>query len=224
MGMDGLAEDTDLIRRLVEYAGTSPAAVAKRAGVAVTTVNRPFTGTSPSRLGRSALEKLQRAFPDFPGWPSERLADRRLPFRGAEPNSSDTVEIAQYDVAYGMGSSYLHDDYVEPQRMTFSRAWVRHFTSSPFDQIFFAQGIGDSMTPTIGSSDIVLIDTAQRTPRQAELIWAVEMHGLGMIKRLRPASEGSVLLVADNPAISVIPCADGEMTIVGRVVAVVKRL
>lgn len=223
--MDGLTKDTELVRSLVSFANLAPATVANRAGVAPSTINRPYNGTATTRIGRAVLEKLQVAFPDFPGWKGvSTVADQRLPFHGLVPERTGTVEIAMYDLAFGMGATYLHEGYVEPERMTFSRAWLRNFTSSPFDQIFFAQGIGDSMTPTIGSSDIVLIDTAQRTPRQAELIWAVEMHGLGMIKRLRPEREGSVLLIADNPAVSAIPCADGEMTIVGRVVAVVKRL
>jgi phage repressor protein C with HTH and peptisase S24 domain len=222
--MDGLVEDQELIRSLARHTKLAPAAIARNAGLAASTVNRSFNGTATTRLSLPTIEKLRATYPDFPGWPQDRLSDRRVPFRGAEPERADTVQIAQYDVAFGMGGSYLHEDYVEPERLTFSRTWLRTFTSSPFDQIFFAQGIGDSMTPTIGSSDIVLIDTAQRTPRAAELIWAVEMHGLGMIKRLRPEREGAVLLVADNPAVTAIPCADGEMNIVGRVVAVVKRL
>ena len=222
--MDGLEQDTALLRDLAKFAKLPPSTLAIEAGLSDTTISRAFRGAATTRLSQPTLEKLKARFPDFLGWPQDRLSDRRLPFRGAEPDRADTVQIAQYDVAFGMGGSYLHEDYVEPERLTFSRSWLRSFTSSPFDQIFFAQGIGDSMTPTIGSSDIVLIDTAQRTPRAAELIWAVEMHGLGMIKRLRPEREGAVLLVADNPAISAIPCADGEMNIVGRVVAVVKRL
>ena len=213
-----------MLAELCEFAGFTPSRLATEAGLATSTILRTMNGSATTRLSAPTLSKLRARFPDFPGWPQDRLSDRRLPFRGAEPDRADTVQIAQYDVAFGMGGSYLHEDYVEPERLTFSRSWLRSFTSSPFDQIFFAQGIGDSMTPTIGSSDIVLIDTAQRTPRAAELIWAVEMHGLGMIKRLRPEREGAVLLVADNPAISAIPCADGEMNIVGRVVAVVKRL
>lgn len=227
--MDGLQQDTALIRALVEFADMPPARVAKAAGVAVTTINRPFTGTAPSRLGRSVLEKLQAAFPDFPGWRASvatlaGVGDERLPWIGPpKAANTDLVEVAQIDLRYGLGGTYL-DGPVEIERQQFSRAWLAHFTRSPADQLFWTVGEGDSMEPTIRSGEMVLIDRSQATPRMADGIWALTMGEIGMIKRLHFPRKGVVQLVSDNARVPLIEVAIDELHVVGRVVAVVRRL
>lgn len=223
--MNAYPDDTDLIQRLVAYAGMKPAVLAKYAGVAVSTVNRPFNGTAQNRLGRSALEKLQAAFPDFPGWPASPLGDRRLPFHGAEPERDpDHVMVQEFDLDYGMGGGTYLDFPVKAEPVSFSRAWLRHFTKSPVDALFFARGMGDSMMPTIADADIVLIDTAQQTPRMGDQIWAIDFGGVGMIKRLRPMPDGGVKIQSDNPSIRDEVAHDGEMNVIGRVVAIVRKV
>jgi phage repressor protein C with HTH and peptisase S24 domain len=84
-GMDGLEADRDLITRLVEWSGHKPARIATAAGMANTTLNRPYKGTATTRISQPTLDKLKRAYPDFPGWndapePNARLAP---PMEGA---------------------------------------------------------------------------------------------------------------------------------------------
>lgn len=215
--MDDLERDSALIRALVEHAGTTPAAVAKRANVAVTTVNRPFNGSAPSRLGRAALSKLQAAFPDFPGW-SDYLGQSLV---GADP---DLVEVDQVDLRYGLGATYV-DVPIEAQKRVFSRSWLRNFTASAPEHLFWTAGEGDSMDPTIRSGEIVLIDTAQKIPRMSGGIWALTIGEVGMIKRHHVPGRGRVQFLSDNgrePPIE--PVEDDELVIIGRVVAVVRRL
>jgi hypothetical protein len=66
--MDGLAEDHRLIKALVEWSGFAPSKVAQEAGLAATTVTRPYNGDSETRLSRGTLKKLRERFPDFPEW------------------------------------------------------------------------------------------------------------------------------------------------------------
>lgn len=222
--MDRFAEDTALVQRLVAFAGTTPAAVAKRAGVAVSTVNRPFNGTANNRLGRAVLEKLRRAFPEFPGWEDERVGDQRLPFRHAIADSDpDLVELDEIDLRYGLGATYL-DNPVVAEKRTFSRAWLRQFTHAPPELLFWTIGDGDSMEPTIRSGEVILIDRSQLTPRMGEGIWALAMGEIGLIKRLHFAGRGRIELLSDNKLIPPISIADDELHVVGRVVAVVRRL
>jgi len=222
--MDELAQDTDLIRRLVAYANLAPAAVAKRAGIAASTVNRPFNGTATTRLGRTALEKLQAAFPDFPGWQQSGVGDDRLPFRGfPSEHDPDLVVIQQIDASYGMGSAIM-DEHASPEIRTFSRTWLRQFTDAHPNQLLWARGRGDSMAPTILDGEPVLIDRSQQTPRDADLIWAFSWGEIGAIKRLRPMPDGSVKILSDNPAVPPDTAYDGEVNVFGRVIAVVRRL
>lgn len=223
--MDELAQDTDLIRRLVAYANLAPAAVAKRAGIAASTVNRPYNGTATTRLGRTALEKLQATFPDFPGWNDETVVgEGRLPFRAfPQDRDPDLVGIEQIDLKYGLGGTYIDLPVVSEVRQ-FSRSWLRQFTAAPPDQLFWTAGDGDSMEPTIRSGEIILIDRSQVSPRMGDGVWAVAYGDVGMIKRLRPLPDGRVEILSDNPVIPPAIAADGEMHVIGRVIAVVRRL
>lgn len=122
-----------------------------------------------------------------------------------------------------MGGGSIYDSPVQAEKMSFSRAWIRNFTTSPTSQLVFASGTGDSMYPTIHDRDILLIDMSQKTPAMADQIWALTQYGHGMIKRLRPTRDGYSIL-SDNPSVPPDTAADGSMTIVGRVIAVMRRI
>lgn len=223
--MDDLARDTALIRELVAFANVAPAVLAKRAGVSPSTIQRPYSGTASTRLGRNVLEKLQAAFPDFPGWSAGGTADRRTPFKGlpAEPEHS-MVEVVVSDVAYGLGGTYVDDASVEVTVERFPRTFIRQFTKGPLNQLYFAAGFGDSMEPTIHTSDLILIDRSQERLRVSDQIWAVAVGDICMVKRVRIASSRELLLVSDKPGVSDYLVAENELRLIGRVVGVVKRL
>lgn len=221
--MDHLARDTELIRALVKYAGTNPAAVAKHAGVAVSTVNRPFNGSATNRLGRSVLEKLQAAFPDFPGWSTPQLHTSEVPASKAGPA---LVDVAGIDLNFGLGGAFMDQDIIEHQaeRLQFPQSWLRTITTSPADQLYWSRGVGNSMEPAISDGDVILIDRSKVGSSFGDLYWAIAYGQTGMIKRLRPMPDGSVKILSDNPAVPPEVAYDGELHIFGRVVAVVKRL
>lgn len=138
--------------------------------------------------------------------------------------TNDTVDIAEFNVAYGLGGAFLHDAPAQQTRRTFSRVWVRQFTDAPFDRLFWATGSGTSMMPAILDNDILLIDTMQQSPRMWDQLWAIEMHGLGMIKSLRPSREGGMRIISLNPDYPEEVAYDGEMNVIGRVVAIVRKV
>lgn len=223
--MDGLAQDTDLMKRLVAFSGLTPAAVAKRAGIAASTVNRPFNGTATTRLGRAALDKLIAAFPNFPGW-EEYGAGLivRPPSPAAEP-AQDLVQIDKINMAYGLGGTFIDNEAIEAEKVTFSRSWLRAYTHSAPELLFTTDGSGDSMEPTISDHDIVICDRGQVRLDQvkSDKLWACIFGGVGMIKRLRPMPDGRVRIMSDNQLVRDDYASDGDLHIVGRVVAVVKR-
>ncbi len=218
--MSGLEQDQELIRALIRFAGVTAAEVAKKAGVDPKTVQRPAAGNAETRLSQRTIEKLEAAYPDFPGW--VRAQDRRLPYKG-EPSTDDTVELEQIDLRYGLGGTYA-DGPIEVERRPFSREWLRSITSTAPRHLFWAIGDGDSMEPTIRSGEVILIDRSQDTPRLDDGIWAVTHGEIGMIKRLRHLPDGRVELHSDNHLVRPQTAVDGELHVVGRVVAVVRRL
>jgi len=153
---------------------------------------------------------------------SDRAAARRQPYRTSDERS-DLAQVAEIDLRFGMGGSYL-EEHAEAEQRTFSRAWLRNFTDSAPEDLFWARGQGNSMEPTMGEGAIVLIDRRQATPHMADLIWAFAFGEIGMIKRLRPMPDGSIKILSDNPAVPLETAHDGELHIIGRVVAVVKKL
>ena len=159
-------------------------------------------------------------------------ADRRQGFRGPPPAlpapepDPDHVEIDMLDLAYGMGGTFVDigDDGIEAEKVRFSRSWLRQFTHAPPHLLFTTKGVGDSMWPTIGDNDVVVINRAERVVEFADKIWAVVYGGVGSIKRLRPLPDGSVELHSDNQMVRPARATDGDLHIVGRVVAVVRKV
>jgi phage repressor protein C with HTH and peptisase S24 domain len=135
----------------------------------------------------------------------------------------DIVKVPQIDLRFGMGGGQPFDEAVVEDVMDFPRNWIRQFTTSSLTQLFFVIGAGDSMSPTIGDSDILLCDRTQTQPSMGDKIWAITQYGHGQIKRLRPTLNGYQIL-SDNPLIPPDMAADGSMEIIGRVIAIVRRV
>lgn len=227
--MEGLTQDTALMCELIEFAGLSAAEIARKAKVDPETVRRPATGKATTRISLRTIEKLQAAYPDFPGWSKLGASEVRLPYRPQEQvpqfgsASLDLVPVREIDLSYGMGATYL-DVPVTEEVHHFPRAWLRRYTRSAPDKLFFAQGIGDSMEPTLHDSDLLLIDTDQRQLTSADRIWVLTYADCGMIKRLRPVPGGGVEVWSDKKEVTPFTAYDGELEIIGRVVAVQRKL
>ena len=150
-----------------------------------------------------------------------------MPWRGQEPEprrDPDLVEVDQIDLRYGLGATYV-DVPVESEKRVFSRSWLSQFTSAAPEQLFWALAEGGSMANTIMSGETVLIDRSQLIPRVSGGIWALTIGDLGMIKRLHVPGKGRIQWLSDSglePPIE--PIEDDEMKIIGRVIAVVRRL
>jgi len=138
----------------------------------------------------------------------------------------DEVEIDSIDLAYGMGGTFLDTEDIEVEKAKFSRAWLRQFSHSPPEMLFSTQGAGDSMMPTIHDRDVVIVDRSQRAlaDNMGDKVWAIVFGGVGMFKRLRPMPDGTVKIMSDNQLIPHETASDGELFLVGRVVAKVSRL
>lgn len=216
--MDGLEQDRRLLQALCDFAGLTPSRLAMEAGLAATTILRPFNGTTTSRLSAPTLQKLQERFPEFTAWADYGVV---LAPPALHP---DLVEIDEVDLRYGMGATYL-DVPVTAERRVFSRSWLRNFTRAAPELLFWAAGDGDSMQPTIRSGEIVLIDTSQKTVRTSGNIWAVAIGEIGMIRRIHVTAKGRFQLISEHGNLP--PEEIGEddaLNIIGRVIAVVRRL
>lgn len=215
--MRGVERDAKLVDALRNYAGVTLTELARSADVSPETLRKLTKGKTDYRLSQRTIEKLQEAFPKFPGWTTAGAAAL------ASFDEPDLVPVREIDLSYGMGATYL-DVPITEEVHHFPRAWLRRYTRSAPDKLFFAQGIGDSMEPTLHDSDLLLIDTAQRQLTSADRIWVLTYAGCGMIKRLRPVPNGGVEVWSDKKEVSPFAAYDGELEIIGRVVAVQRKL
>jgi phage repressor protein C with HTH and peptisase S24 domain len=138
-------------------------------------------------------------------------------------NELGIVGVRELDLTLGMGATYLDVPVTEKLRY-FDKEWLSQHTRTAPENLIFAQGMGDSMEPTIHHSDLLLIDTAQRHLNMADKIWAVAYANCGAVKRLRPRADGGVAMSSDNPLVSDQIAFDGEMQLLGRVVAIVRKM
>ena len=220
--------------------GLTPAELARRVGVRQSTMNSLIRGdshTSRSIVGiarelGTTVEYLMGdsddpALPHGVSRPADQrdLGEQRVAWRGKEPEGNpDAVELDMVDMAYGLGGTFLDVGEAELEKATFSRAWLRQFSDAPPSMLFSAKGVGDSMMPTIHDRDVIIIDRLDTRPRMRDQIWAIAQGQIGMVKRLRPMPDGVVRIISDNPAVSEDVTAEDELHIVGRVVAICRKV
>ena len=222
--------------------GLSQIEFGRRAGVSKNTQLAYETGATPipldylSKLAEHGVDvayvvlgKDAPRLPTFDADEPDRLDDRRLPWRGPDHAlrpDRDMVQIHQIDLSFGLGSAIMDTEIFEDQAelLEFPRSWLRLITPNPPSQLCWARCKGDSMYPTIGDDDVVLIDRGQRSLLNSDLIWAASYGDAGIVKRLRPMPDGGVKIMSDNEKVRPETAYDGELHIFGRVIAVIKRL
>lgn len=196
-------DQSELARRV----GSTPAAINQI--VKGHTRQSRFLPTIASRLG-VPLSYLTGETDDPDDW------------EAPSPVRNDMVSVAMVDLAYGMGGTYLEDS-PEVRLEEFPLSFIRHYTKAKVDELVIAEGVGDSMMPTIGPNDLVLIDRSATNINVNDRIWACALGGVGMIKRLRSRGDG-VQILSDNPNVPDDHAADGELHVIGRVVGKFSKL
>jgi transcriptional regulator with XRE-family HTH domain len=199
------------------------------------TTGKPLWDVERGKVKRPS-PKVLRAMEQVLGLEPEHLVDLvhpreagaqvrvpdHLPSKTAD--GSETVEIIKLDLSLPMGPGATVDDYIEEEPVTFDLGYVRSFTRTPPHRLRLARGVGDSMYPTLNSSDLVWIDSTQNRLNQADRVWAVSINGGAAIKRLRPLKGGRVLVISDNPTIENYEVDADELMIGGRVIRFARDL
>jgi phage repressor protein C with HTH and peptisase S24 domain len=137
--------------------------------------------------------------------------------RAVEAANDNVVEIIRLDLSLSMGPGATVDDYIEEIPVKFDIDYIRSFTRAPFERLRIARGVGDSMYPTLLTSDEVWIDTTQRIVNQQDRVWACSIYGAAAIKRLRTIGHGRVLVISDNPTVENQEVDAEDIMIAGRV-------
>lgn len=231
------ADNADTINRIKEALGDRDMAWLSRAtGISTSTLSDYNRGRLPRvdaavKIAAALQRDVSWLFPDTSAAAVENassgIPSGNVPKRSTNPNEwtvpEGVVVIQELDLAYGMGATFVDAIAVSETARLFPVDWVRRYTTSPPSKLRFAPGKGNSMSPTIDDGDIMLIDLTQNTPSFADLIWVCAIGEMGMVKRLATRADGAIVIKSDNPNVRDDIAYDGEIHIVGRVVAVIKK-
>jgi phage repressor protein C with HTH and peptisase S24 domain len=230
--MTTVVDDIKLIGKLLEWSGDNAAQVAAKIGVANTTINRHANGTAKFSLGRATVSKLKEAYPEFPGFTSDRHStpqfDKRPDISDRQPthnvDSGETVDVISVDLSLSMGPGTIVEEFPEEVPVKFDLASLRRITRTPPQRIRLIRGIGESMMPTLQSGDQIMIDLNERSYSRIDGIYWVNHFGAHGIKRLRAVGRGRMLIVSDNPAVNDQEVDAEDLLIHGRAIWVAREL
>lgn len=205
--------------------GLSQAELARRVGITQPSINHLI---KRGAAGSSHLHKIAYELNTTAAYLTGQTDDPNLGFVPA-PSIADVarelgiVGLRELDLSLGMGTTYLDVPVTETTRY-FDKDWLETYTRAKPEDLIFAHGMGDSMEPTIRDSDLLLIDVSQRHLNIAEKIWAVAYANCGAVKRLSPRADGGVDMLSDSPLVPTRTAYDGELHLLGRVVAIVRKV
>ncbi|MEV5032120.1 helix-turn-helix transcriptional regulator [Sphingobium sp. LMC3-1-1.1] len=212
------------IRSRLETLGMSQAELARRVGIKQPSINHLIKNGAQ---GSKHLHQIAQALQTTPAYLTGETDDPAegyvsLPSTDVIAGELGLVPVREIDLRYGMGATELEVPVTTTVRH-FSRDWIKIYTGASPDHLYFAQGIGDSMAPTILDSDLLLIDASEQTLHLADKIWACAYGNSGMVKRLRQMADGSVKIMSDNQNVRDELAYDNELHVLGRVVAIVRK-
>jgi phage repressor protein C with HTH and peptisase S24 domain len=161
-------------------------------------------------------------------FPSESTGDDGRPHDG----------ILEIDVRAGLGGGgstegreVRHDgnysDPVKSESWKFPARFMREEIRATESQVIILETDGDSMEPTIGSGERVIVHTGMRRPTPDGIFALRDTFGNIVAKRLQVLRKGDpprVLVISDNKAHAPEEVGLDEITIVGRVLWGLKRL
>lgn len=215
----------DRLRQRMQKLGMSQSELARRLGVTQGTIAHLVNGRTNNSVHLPAIAvELQTTLAYLNGDTDNPLEGARIPMSKADmAEEMGLIEIEEVDLAIGMGAAYSEESPIRSVSQWIPENWVRQFTDAPAKFLTIARPRGDSMYPTINDRDIVIIDRSRRSVDEQEGIWALFYGGLGTIKRVRALPDGSYKLMADNQQVSDEMAVDGEISVFGRVVGVIRR-
>jgi phage repressor protein C with HTH and peptisase S24 domain len=195
------------------------ASLAEALGVQQPSVSVILSGrTQNTRLLPRLADLLGVSIAWLLGTSDSKTPEREEGFYANAARDMDAVLIHETDIRYGMGGGGFDGGSLHGTQVAFPREWLRPLIKKDFDQVFIAHATGDSMSPTLGDGDVVIVDRAQNRLRDQDSIWCIALGDLCMIKRVRVLPDGGYQINSDNPSVAPLTAYDGELHVIGRVI------
>jgi hypothetical protein len=153
-----------------------------------------------------------------------RVRETGTAWRGPRTPVPSLISIPRYAVRASAGPGALDADDFDVTAIGLHPDFLRTLTDDP-SQLSIIQVMGDSMDPTLGDGDDILVDRADASARLRDGIYVLRYDDALNVKRIAMNPAGGVTVASDNPAYPSWPDCDlSRMTIIGRVVWVGRRV
>lgn len=142
------------------------------------------------------------------------VADRMVKPKGHEV----TVYLLANKASMGVGDDGLDEDVIAGE-LVLTREFVDRLKPIRPESLRFIHAYGDSMSPTLKSGDVMLVDTSIKDVK-VDGIYVLKGHGRLFIKRVRQRLDGQYEISSDNPnhKTSDVLNGDNPVEVLGRVV------
>ena len=204
------------LQRLIEERGEDYAGLSRLIGRNPAYIQQYIKRGSPRRLAEADRRLLARYF----GVDEALLGGLEAgPGRGLVP-------VPRLDVGASAGAGAFDGDERPRPHFAFDPAWLRRVARGPLDLLSVIRVTGDSMAPTLGDGDDILVDRGDGAERVRDGIYVLRIDEALVVKRVAVDPAARTLSIrSDNPAYPGWPdCAPGALDIVGRVVWTGRRI
>ncbi|MBF0802932.1 MULTISPECIES: helix-turn-helix transcriptional regulator [unclassified Neisseria] len=141
-------------------------------------------------------------------------------------NDEEFTLIPFFEVEVSAGHGAYEEGVSEPSsHLAFRRDWLR--TNGLHEKnLSCVMARGDSMEPTIGNRDTLLVDMSRAVPRDGH-IYVIRSSDTLWVKRIQKQIDGTLLLLSDNDAYPPMPLhldQHPDIQVIGQVVNVSRDL
>ncbi len=127
-----------------------------------------------------------------------RFHDPRSPSADADMDPSQFVFLPKRPEAAAAGAETpVPPDEQASSFIAFGHDWIRRSFGLEPGELVLETAVGESMHPTIGDGDVLLIDSTDRRFREFG-IYILEYAGQRLVKRVQRKLDGSLVLISDN--------------------------
>lgn len=210
------ADPRAALQRLIDEKGEDYAGLSRLLGRNSAYIQQYMKRGSPRRLGEEDRRLLARYFG----------VDEALLGGPKAQAGTGLAPIFRLDVGAAAGAgAFAGDERGEPHA-AFDPAWLRQVARGAPDQLSIIRVEGDSMAPTLGHGDDILVDRSDSGERVRDGVYVLRLEDALVVKRLalNPAAR-TLAIRSDNPAYPSWPdCDPAAVEIVGRVVWAGRRI
>ncbi len=187
----------DRLKSAREGKGLTQAALADAVGIKQNTYYRYEATESDKRAHPKydTLVKLARNLEKSIDW---LLSGEEFPAEKMESAPTEGFSfIPRYDVECSAGGGAFDRQECVMESLPFKTEWLKRMGVAP-EHAALVTVMGDSMHPTLDSGNIMLLDLSDEKLRDGK-IYALQVDGGLLIKRVQLRHNGAVTLKSDNP-------------------------